>query len=85
MKNTVQRYTIFYVINAGGARVESKELEILKKIKSEFKLSTTVILTNCDAVNEEQINKAVFIIESPLSKLSELYHSEVKNLAILMY
>ncbi|MCA6055664.1 hypothetical protein KFX78_15875, partial [Bacteroides thetaiotaomicron] len=34
--------------------------------------------------NEEQINKAAFIIESPLSKLSELYHSEVKNLAILM-
>ena len=33
--------------------------------------------------NEEQINKAVFIIESPLSKLSELYHSEVENLAIL--
>ena len=27
--------------------------------------------------NEEQINKAAFIIESPLSKLSELYHSEV--------
>ena len=34
--------------------------------------------------NEEQINKAAFIIESPLSMLSELYHSEVKNLAILM-
>ena len=34
--------------------------------------------------NEEQINKAAFIIESPLSKLSELNHSEVKNLAILM-
>ncbi|MCS2245809.1 hypothetical protein [Bacteroides thetaiotaomicron] len=34
--------------------------------------------------NEEQINKAAFIIESSLSKLSELYHSEVKNLAILM-
>ena len=34
--------------------------------------------------NEEQINKAAFIIESPLSKLSELYHSEVKNLANLM-
>ena len=34
--------------------------------------------------NEEQINKAAFIIEITLSKLSELYHSEVKNLAILM-
>lgn len=55
-------HTIFYVINAGGARVESKELEILKKIKSEFKLSTTVILTNCDAVNEEQINNLEEII-----------------------
>lgn len=55
-------HTIFYVINAGGARVESKELEILKKIKSEFKLSTAVVLTNCDSVDEEQINNLEEII-----------------------
>lgn len=56
-------HTIFYVINAGGARIESEELEILKKIKSEFKLSTAVVLTNCDSSSEENLNSLEEIIK----------------------
>lgn len=56
-------HTIFYVINAGGARIESKELAILKKIKSEFKLSTAVVLTNCDSSSEENLNSLEEIIK----------------------
>ena len=32
--------------------------------------------------NEEQQKKAAFILESPLSKLSELYSNEIKDLAV---
>lgn len=56
-------HTIFYVINAGSARIESKELAILKKIKSEFKLSTAVVLTNCDSSSEENLNSLEEIIK----------------------
>lgn len=56
-------HTIFYVINAGGARVEREELEILKKIKSEFKLSTAVVLTNCDSSTDENLNSLEEIIK----------------------
>ena len=33
--------------------------------------------------NEEQQKKAVFILESPLAKLSELYSNEIKDLAVV--
>ena len=33
--------------------------------------------------NEEQQKKAAFILESPLSKLSELYSNEIKDLAVV--
>ena len=33
--------------------------------------------------NEEQQTKAVFILESPLAKLSELYSNEIKDLAVV--
>lgn len=56
-------HTIFYVINAGGARIESEELEILKNIKSEFKLSTAVVLTNCDSSSDENLNSLEEIIK----------------------
>lgn len=33
--------------------------------------------------NDEQRKKAIFILESPLAKLSELYSAEIKDLAVL--
>lgn len=33
--------------------------------------------------NDEQRKKAIFILESPLAKLSELYSTEIKDLAVL--
>ena len=33
--------------------------------------------------NEEQQQKATFILESPLAKLSELYSNEIKDLAVI--
>lgn len=33
--------------------------------------------------NEEQQKKASFILENPLSKLSELYSNEIKDLAVV--
>lgn len=33
--------------------------------------------------NEEQQNKAAFICSNPIARLSELYRSEVENLAII--
>ena len=33
--------------------------------------------------NDEQRKKAIFILESPLAKLSELYYAEIKDLAVL--
>ncbi len=33
--------------------------------------------------NKEQCQKATFILESPLAKLSELYSSEIKDLAVV--
>ena len=34
--------------------------------------------------NDEQRKKAIFILESPLAKLSELYSAEIKDLAVLL-
>ena len=33
--------------------------------------------------NKEQCQKATFILESPLAKLSELYSSEIKDLVVV--
>lgn len=50
-------HTLFYVVNAAGARIEDNEFEILRKIQSEFKLSTAIVLTNCDSATDDQIEK----------------------------
>lgn len=63
-----------------------KDIHISKTLVASRILQKTIVRQpECmkQIFNEEQINKAASIIKSPLSKLSELYHSEVENLAIL--
>ncbi|MGL6169573.1 MAG: GTPase [Fusobacteriaceae bacterium] len=46
---------IFYCISAKSARVEEKEIEIIKKLH-EKKENPVIILTNCDIASKEEIN-----------------------------